>query len=86
MAIRKKPKRAARRGRKFVILRVGREVYVAPLSALGPPVREDKEDLDRRIAVFLKKKKGKCCHGTSLCGVFVARTFGLTFGNGHISN
>lgn len=84
MATRKKKttkRRIARGGRSIVIIGVGRRVYVAPLSALGRPVRN--RELNKLIAA-LKGKSRKCCHGTSFCGVYTHPMYMRSFGNGHM--
>lgn len=78
---RKTKKRVTRSGRSIVIIGVGRRVYVAPLSALGRPVRS--RELGQLIAA-LKKKTGKGCHGTSFCGVYTHPVYARSFGNGHM--
>ena len=85
MPVRKKKtkKRAARGGRKYVILRIGRKVYTAPLSALGRPL-SDPELL--RMIIALEKKHRKCCHGVDFTGVYGRRMYMMSFGNGHLPN
>jgi hypothetical protein len=84
MAVRKTrtKKRVGRRTGKIVMLGLpnGR-VYIAPLSALGRPVRNAK--LNKTIAA-LNKKTDKYWYGCLFGGVFPASTFAANFGNGHL--
>ncbi len=79
MAVRKKKKRAARGGRKYVIIRLGKKVFTAPLTAFGRPT-SDPELL--KIIIALEKKH--CCHGLHFAGSYSKPMYMRTFGNGHL--
>jgi hypothetical protein len=81
MATRKvrKKKRVSRGGRKIVIIRIGRKVYRAPLTALGRPLTDA-----ALIKAIMAIEKKKCCHGLHFAGVYGQPMFMLSFGNGHL--
>ena len=81
MAARKvrKKKAVSRSGSKIIIVRIGKKVYSAPLTALG---RNFADDEILRL-VYAKEKKS-CCHGLQFAGVFSRPAYKLSFGNGHM--
>ena len=83
MAVRKTrtKRRVKRSAGKIVMIRAGRgAVYIAPLSALGRPVRNAK--LNRLLAAY-GKKAGTLCYA-DFCGIFTRPMFLRAFGNGNL--
>jgi hypothetical protein len=84
MATKKKTKKKRVGGvHKYVLIRIGRKVYRAHLSALGRPLADPK--LIKAVIAFEKKHK-KCCHGVHFGGVFSHPMYMMSFGNGHLPN
>jgi len=82
MATKKKTRKKRVGGvRKYVLIRVGRKVYRANLSALGRPLADP--ELLKLVLAFEKKHK-KCCHGLHFGGVFNKPMYMMSFGNGHL--
>jgi hypothetical protein len=75
----RRKKRVSRGGRKIIIIRLGRKVYRAPLSALGRPLSDPE-----LLRLIIAREKKKCCHGLHFAGVYGQPMFMLAFGNGHL--
>ena len=81
-ARKKKKKSVKPRAGKIAMLRLpdGR-TYIAPLSALGRPVRNAKLN---KVIDALKEKTGEYYHWCDFAGAFPVTTFTANFGNGHL--